>query len=214
MTPLKIGVGFRFHPRTRSKIHLESGDPMQLVLVLVIMFLFSVGTLVADTMRRGSVGRDTLLASDREHVSVGASDPMVDPVDTSLVTGWYYIVDTATAFSRTAIDSDESFFLLPTPIVSINNFISAELVEGTPGVEWDMHLLIQLDPPGTVAWARATASWIDRRVGFIADNRLLLAPVVRSAIESGKTAIIGSTLTREDLLEIRRKISLARPEEQ
>jgi preprotein translocase subunit SecD len=131
----------------------------------------------------------------------------IDAIDSTLTDGWYYIVESETPFRRRPEKSDESYYLLPTPIVTAARFASVELVDGK---EWERYLSIKLDAEGTIALSRATGSWLDRKVGLVIDNRLVMAPVVRARIDGGAIAVTGAEYTREDLLELKRKIESRR----
>lgn len=127
-----------------------------------------------------------------------------DSATTWLPTGLYYIVDHPTGFHRQVENAVDAYDLLPTPIVTVERF--ASIVLERSDVRDGEVLSVQLDAQGTLAFSRATGAWLERKIGIVVDNRLLMAPVVRSRIPGGMFMITGSGLTHADLVEMKAKL--------
>jgi preprotein translocase subunit SecD len=122
--------------------------------------------------------------------------------DSTLQTGWYYIVDTANGFKR-QLDKDTLFYFInPIPIVTAKNIKAMEIYENQYGVGLSMNL----DDEGTIAWRYATQRELYKRIGFIVKNRLLSAPIVNGEITNGTTALNRGVYTKRELEEIQKRI--------
>jgi preprotein translocase subunit SecD len=126
--------------------------------------------------------------------------------DTVLTTGWYYIVDVTTKYRRTIEKINESYYLLPTPFLTVRNFESIEVYQSSPNVGSYWGLAIRLDDSGAVSLRRATDSWIDHKVGLVVDNKLLSAQLVLSRITGGITALNNGSESQQELVELKARL--------
>ena len=103
-----------------------------------------------------------------------------------LANGWYYIIDEDRGIILTLDKSNSSYFLDPTPIVVSKNIQEITFKNDNDG---NPYLKIQFDSVGTEAWKFATMKSINRRLGFVFNNKLIQAPKVNSEIDFGVSAI-------------------------
>ena len=117
-------------------------------------------------------------------------------IDSTLVTGWYYILNEKNGFKR-QLDKDTSYYYIdPNPIVTAKNISDFEIYTTKTG---EVGLKMTLDEKGTLAWAEATEKYITRHLAFIVDNRLLHVPFVNSQIKFGLTALNRDIYSRKEL---------------
>ena len=117
-------------------------------------------------------------------------------IDSTLVTGWYYVLDKKNGFKR-QLDKDTSYFYLdPNPIITVKNISDFEIYTTKTG---EVGLKMTLDEKGTLPWAEATEKYKTRHLAFIVDNRLLHVPFVNSKITFGITALNRDIYSRKDL---------------
>lgn len=106
--------------------------------------------------------------------------------DSTLKTGWYYIIDTDNGYKR-QLDQDTTFYFInPTPIITAKNITILEIYKANYG---EMGLSMKLDDSGTKFWSEATYRTIGKQLAFIFDNKLLHVPKVNSQITGGITAL-------------------------
>ena len=122
--------------------------------------------------------------------------------DTTLNTGWYYIVDTS-SYKRQLDKTQKCFFIDSVPIASTKNFKQLKIYMNKNN---EYELIIQLDNSGTKAWSVATEKSIGKKLAFILDNKLLEADFVNSQITAGVTALIRGDYTKAEIEEIKRII--------
>jgi preprotein translocase subunit SecD len=107
-------------------------------------------------------------------------------VETKLQTGWYYIIDEDKGTKRQLDKTENYYFLDPSPIVTAKNI---KEIKFRLDNEQKAFLAIQFDAPGTKAWSMATLRSINRRLGFVLNDKLIQAPLVNSEITGGVSAI-------------------------
>lgn len=112
--------------------------------------------------------------------------PHIPESDTDLVTGCYYITDDTSHVKRFLDQEQRSFYLDPHAIVTVDHF---ESIRKT--MEYGCQIEITLDETGAEALKLATAKSIDKRIGVVVDNYLLMAPVVQGEIAGGRFVISG-----------------------
>jgi preprotein translocase subunit SecD len=129
------------------------------------------------------------------------SNRLTKPItDSTLQTGWYYIIETNNGYRRQVGESQVYYFIDPTPIVISKNFKTLTIYnnnEGTP------EMMMTLDEKGTEAWSLATEKYIGKRLAFILDNKILEADYVNSQITGGITALIGGNYRKDELEKIK-----------
>lgn len=106
------------------------------------------------------------------------------PGDSTLVTGWYFIVDSGKGVKRQLFRSKESYYLDPTPILTSDYIEKVDLLNTG---EQDPHqsLRIWFDEDGKQMWSKATLSYIDKRIAFVIDNLLFSTDWVSGQITTG-----------------------------
>jgi len=110
-------------------------------------------------------------------------------------TGVYYVTDSASG-TKMCTDSVHCFYLNPTPIVTIKNYIKIKSVREPYMGTYDIS--IALDKEGTVAFDSATKKAINKLLAFVINNKVVSAPMVRDEIKSGKFNISGSFYKKEE----------------
>ena len=103
-----------------------------------------------------------------------------------LANGWYYITEEDNGIKLILDKSNSSYFLDSIPIVVSKNIKEISFKNDNNG---NPYLKIQFDSVGTGAWKFATMKSINRRLGFIFNNKLIQAPIVNSEIDFGVAAI-------------------------
>lgn len=119
----------------------------------------------------------------------------------SLFTGWYYITDSVTKFRRQLEKTNEFFYVSPKPITSAKNIAQMIIYNRKEG---GYGLVMKLDENGTAAWSSATYKSINKKLGFILDNKLLEVDYVNDQITSGTTALIRGAFSKEELEKFKR----------
>lgn len=120
-----------------------------------------------------------------------------------LQTGWYYVADSLTEFSRTLPrQKDTAYCLHNEPIVTIQNFSKIRLYESRFGNF--IGLSIKFNKQGKEAWRIATDNAINRHLGLIIQNVLITTPYVNSSISSGFSAINSTDYSPEEMLMFKR----------
>jgi len=114
---------------------------------------------------------------------------------TSLVTGFYYVVDSGEGVSlELELDrSAETHRLNPTPILTSKHFLSLSVYESKFN-DTGWVLSIQLDSTGTEAWRLATSQYVGSKIGFVVNGALLCAPTVAAEIPFGRFEVVGYSL--------------------
>ena len=118
-----------------------------------------------------------------------------------LRTGWYYISDTG--IEKALKGTEETFFINPNPIVTVDDFSEMEIYESNFG---DFGLSIQLDKKGTEQWRIATGMSIDKKLALIISNELYSTPTINSQIDVGMTVLNRGDLSEEELKLIKQRI--------
>jgi hypothetical protein len=110
----------------------------------------------------------------------------------------------AAATTYTIPVTGETFYASGQPILTNGDIESASAVHGQFG-EPALHLVFT--PQGAVKLQRATEANVRRRLLFIADGQVLMAPVIVSPIGEGETTVSGS-FTEDEVKRI--ALALAR----
>ncbi len=143
-------------------------------------------------------------------LSSRAVDPMSffirQPDDETLVSGWYFLRDTATGYVRSW--SEEGLNVDPMPIVTAGNIIEAR-------VEWNrigkVHFVqMQLDEYGTRRFAWATGQSIGDQLVFILCDTIMYAPIVQAEILKGTTALHSGIGTKQEMTRLLEVVEIER----
>ena len=131
--------------------------------------------------------------------------------DSTLVTGWYYVLHTQDGFKRQLDKTDEFYYIDPNPIVVKEHFSKVEIYEVDHFKEQPgkfLALSIQIDKQYEHLWADATEKSIGKWIALIIDNKLVSAPRVNMKIESGRTSLNRGIYTKEELESFINEIGL------
>lgn len=120
-----------------------------------------------------------------------------------LRTGWYYLSSKENGIEKILNKTNNSFFLNPNPIVTVDNFTELEIYQSSTG---EYSLTIRLDEKGTEHWRIATGKSIGQKLALVIDNELFYMPIVNAQIDFGVTALNRGDLSEADLTAIKNKI--------
>ncbi|MFK7972353.1 MAG: hypothetical protein AB8F95_18430 [Bacteroidia bacterium] len=119
-----------------------------------------------------------------------------------LVTGWYFVRDTATDFERYHAGMQRSMHIDPKPILTKANIAHVESYQNDNG---QLGLSLRFGESGAKAWADGTLLAVDKLVACIIDDSLYMAPRVNEQITGGMSAITGN-FTKEDLKALKKRL--------
>ena len=123
--------------------------------------------------------------------------------DSTLVTGWYYIVDNETGFKRQIDKMEEFYFIDPKPILVKEHFGKLEVYKTDfQGRHFALSILIRKEYKEL--WANAIEKSIGKRLGLIVDNQLMTAPMVNMRIENGASSFMRKDYDRKKLETIKK----------
>lgn len=110
-------------------------------------------------------------------------------LDSTLVTGWYYVAEEGSGFKRRLDKSDETYYIDPQPIAIQSNFSSVEKFETDfKGSRPDYAgLTIVLDDYGRKTFALATSKALDHRLALVINNKLVSAPLIKKIVTDAFT---------------------------
>jgi preprotein translocase subunit SecD len=130
--------------------------------------------------------------------------PPVPTSDTDLVTGCYYIVEDSTKLKREVYHSPEheSYFIDPKPILTVANFKEVAVSEVD---RYRLVLNVKLDEAGKTQWALATEKYNGKKLAFIINDFLVMAPTVMGKIDGGSFDVTGN-FKKEELEDFRKAI--------
>ena len=120
-----------------------------------------------------------------------------------LKTGWYYLSDKDNGIEKTLNGTKEIYYLIPEPIVTVDNFTDLEIYQSYYG---DYGMTIRLDKKGTEKWSIATGKSIGKKLALVIDNELYFMPQVNAQIDVGITALNRGDLSETELKAIKNKI--------
>jgi len=104
-----------------------------------------------------------------------------------LVTGCYYITEDSTHMKRSVRNkTDETYFVDPKPIFHVGNF-----KEVTISREPAYSIYISLDIDGRLAFAKASEKYVGKKLAFIINDILVMAPRVTAKVDGGELQITG-----------------------
>jgi len=109
--------------------------------------------------------------------------------DSTLATGWYYILENETGFKRQLYQTEKYYFIDPEPILVKDNF---QKVKIAPDFHQERYFIaISTYKKYYDRWAEATEKSIGKQIGFIVDDQLITAPMVNMKITDGQSSISG-----------------------
>ena len=106
---------------------------------------------------------------------------------TAFETGCYYVIDNSagSCLKPQPDKSGRSYCLDTKPIVTKADFLGVELNEFILEQKKEYTLIIRLNDKGRDEFANATDKYTGKRIAFVIDNRLIMAPVAKTRIDSG-----------------------------
>jgi preprotein translocase subunit SecD len=109
--------------------------------------------------------------------------------DSTLATGWYYILENETGFKRQLEKTKKFYFIDPYPILTRGHFDNVKIA---PDFHNDRYFIaITARKKYHNLWADATEKSIGKQLGFIIDDKLINAPMVNLKIQNGLSSISG-----------------------
>ena len=106
--------------------------------------------------------------------------------ESKLSTGWYYILQDGNGVRRLLDKTQNFYFIDSVPILTAKNIREIYFRTGNDGRPY---LEMKFDSVGTKAWRTATGNSINKRLGFIFNDKLIQAALVNSEITVGIAAI-------------------------
>jgi len=123
--------------------------------------------------------------------------------DSTLVTGWYYIVSNEDGFKRQLDKTDDFYFVNPKPIVVKKHFSKVEIYatdsfkEQQP--ENHFAILLQIGKEYEDLWANGTEKYVGKWIGLVIDNELVNVPMVKGKVEGGRSSLNRGVYSKEEL---------------
>jgi preprotein translocase subunit SecD len=119
----------------------------------------------------------------------------------TLKTGWYYLTEDRIGTSRQLNSTDEFYLIDTVPIVTVQEVEKIELIV----YQHQNQLSITFKESAKEKWKIATEKSIGKKLAFILDDKLIMAPNVMEAIPNGKSSIAGH-FSKDELLAIKKRI--------
>ena len=122
-------------------------------------------------------------------------------------TGWYYIVEKERTelVERIKINTQDTFYLNPIPIVTIPHFKEVIIYSGMVGNEG---LQVIMNEEGTKLWANATKLYARNYMGFVIDDELIHVQRIAAENLYGTTTVNEKWFDKTYLEEISEKLNL------
>ena len=119
-----------------------------------------------------------------------------------LPTGYYYVVEKSDS-SVYLIGVEDSLYLDKNPILTISDFKKIKV----KGSGYETHLEIELNKDAQERFRIATSKWIGKKIAFVIDSKIIMAPIVVSEIPNGIVWISGGNrFTKKELADIKKKM--------
>jgi len=133
----------------------------------------------------------------------GTNSPVIRN-DSTLQTGWYYIItDPNTGYKR-QLDRDTTYYFLnPTPIVAVGSIATMKIYENNFG---DIGLAMQFDDEATDVWSEVTDKATGQHLALVINDKLVHVPRVNSQIINGMAALNRGNYSRKELEEFKKQI--------
>ncbi|HNI54899.1 MAG TPA: hypothetical protein PK511_10280 [Chitinophagales bacterium] len=106
--------------------------------------------------------------------------------DTFLITGFYRISNNNECLKRTQLYDTATYYVIPTPVISVKHFKSIEMAKGYYGHKV---LSLQFDKMGTDLWFAETTEAQGEKIAVIVNDTLISAPRVNEAIPVGRASL-------------------------
>ena len=128
--------------------------------------------------------------------------------DSTLATGWYYILETENGFKRQLDKTEEFYFIDPKPILVKEHFDKLEIFETNFHGQYENYvgLSIQIHKNYKDLWANATEKSMYKRLGLVINNKLVNAPMVNARIENGMSSLNRIEYSRDELENFKKQI--------
>jgi len=164
---------------------------MRNLLVIMIVFCILAGVVNCSGQKKDKIIQNDLKSVFEQNIK-----------DSTLATGWYFIVENEKGIKRRLEKTDEYYFIDPNPILLKKHFNKIELYETDDLKKQSKNqfaLSIKIHRNYETLWADATEKSIRKRLGLIIDNKLVNAPMVNMKIESGISSLNRGVYTKEEL---------------
>lgn len=106
--------------------------------------------------------------------------------DSFLITGFYRISNNNEGLKRIQLYDTTTYYVIPTPVISVKHFKSIEIADGHYGHEV---VSIQFDKMGTDLWFAGTQQAQGQKLAVIVNDTLISAPRVNEPIPSGRASL-------------------------
>jgi hypothetical protein len=126
-------------------------------------------------------------------------------LDSTLLTGWYAVVDTDGGFVRPLEKSQETYILNPRPVLTAEDIVKLEVRKNNYGSNM---LTMCFGERGTELWREATQAATGKQLAFVLNDKLLCVSLVNSQITAGVSALIRDDYSSGELNEIKNAIEL------
>ena len=125
----------------------------------------------------------------------------------TLETGWYYIVakNRIDLVTRIKKNTQDSFYLNQTPIVTVPHFKEVMIYSGMVGNEG---MQVILNEEGTKRWADATKLYARNYMGFVIDDELVHVQRIPGPEKTGMTTLNEKWFDKKYLEETAAKLNL------
>jgi len=120
-----------------------------------------------------------------------------------LMTGWYYISDVDSGFTRQLDKTNDFYKINPFPIATAEDMVKLSI--NTDNRD-NLYLSIKFGERGTDSWSVATKRSIGKQLALIVDDKLLCTPLVNMQITGGNAALGRTNYTKEDLEKVKQAI--------
>ena len=117
-----------------------------------------------------------------------------------LPTGWYHVTDSVHGVEVKMYKTLESYYLDPTPIVTLDDFerILLDTIDAP-------RILFSLKADRIPAWAKATRESVGEKLAFVLSNNVISAPIVQCELQSGSSTI-GRPYSLEELKRFKQEL--------
>ena len=168
--------------------------------IVIILLLFITTDCVSQNKKENNAYRNLSLEECYEK----------NLTDSTLMTGWYYILDSDSGFVRQWDKTGEFYTINPFPIITAEDMIKLSIEKDKNGE----YLLIKFGKEGTELWRTATREWVGGKFALIINDKLLCTPQVHSEITAGVSVLGRIDYSQEEYEKIKQTIESNKKEMQ
>lgn len=118
-----------------------------------------------------------------------------------LKTGFYYVFEKSDSAVLIEGKRDTAFVSIA-PILTVAEFNKTKIKK----TKYGYSLQIILSKTGKEMFSDATAKWINKKIAFVINNQIVMAPVVKEKISTKKIIITETSFEKEELLDMKEKL--------